>query len=81
MTNITIFNIDDNITNLLQERASKNGRSVEEEVKEILHFALYENQKPPVNIVNMIEKRFAHVGDFELGEITREPMRPAPTFE
>ncbi|MEA5506214.1 plasmid stability protein [Halotia wernerae UHCC 0503] len=81
MTNITIFNIDDNITNLLQERAAKNGRSLEEEAKEILHLALIENQKPPVNIVNMIEKRFAHVEDFELGEVTREPMRPAPTFE
>ncbi len=78
MTNITIFNIDDDIKNLLQQRASKNGRSVEEEVKEILRQTLCENQKQPVNLVNMIEKRFAHLGDFELGEITREPMRPAP---
>ncbi|MUG98385.1 plasmid stability protein [Scytonema sp. UIC 10036] len=81
MTNITIFNIDDNIKNLLQQRASKNGRSLEEEVKEILRQALCENQQTPVNLVNMIEKRFAHLEDFELGEITREPMRPAPTFE
>jgi plasmid stability protein len=81
MTNITIFNIDDNIKNFLQQRASKNGSSIEEEVKEILRLALIENQKPPVNFVNMIEKRFAHLEDFELGEVTREPMRPAPTFE
>ncbi|WP_193198597.1 FitA-like ribbon-helix-helix domain-containing protein [Nostoc sp. MG11] len=81
MTNITIFNVDDNIKNLLQERAARNGRSLEEEVKEILHLALIESQKPPINLVNLIEKRFAHLGDFELGEITREPMRPAPTFE
>ncbi|GAA6617464.1 FitA-like ribbon-helix-helix domain-containing protein [Scytonema sp. NUACC26] len=78
MTNITIFNVDDNIKNLLQQRASKNGRSLEEEVKEILRLVLSENQKPPVNLVNIIEKRFAHLGNFELGEITREPMRPAP---
>lgn len=81
MTNITIFNVDDNIKNLLQERAAKNGRSLEEEAKEILRLALIESQKPPINLVNLIEKRFAHLGDFELGEITREPMRPAPTFE
>lgn len=81
MTHITIVNIDDNIKNLLQQRASRNGRSLEEEAKEILRLALIENQKPPVNIVSMIEKRFAHLGDFELGEINREPMRPAPTFE
>jgi plasmid stability protein len=74
MTNITLFNIDDNLKNLLQQRAEKNGRSPEEEAKEILRLALTENQKPPVNLVNMIEKRFAHLGDFELGEITREPM-------
>ncbi|MCC5638508.1 plasmid stability protein [Nostoc sp. CHAB 5844] len=81
MTNITIFNIDDNIKNLLQERALKNGRSLEEEIKEILRLALVENQKPPANLVNMIEKRFAHLKDFELGEINREPMSSAPTFE
>ncbi|MBW4555686.1 MAG: plasmid stability protein [Trichormus sp. ATA11-4-KO1] len=81
MTNITIFNIDDNIKYLLQERASKNGRSLEEEATEILRLALCENQQQPVNIVNMIEKRFSHLGDFELGEITRESMRSAPNFE
>ncbi|MBD2436376.1 FitA-like ribbon-helix-helix domain-containing protein [Nostoc sp. FACHB-110] len=81
MTNITIFNIDDNMKNILQDRAKKNGRSLEEEVKEILHQVLIENQTPPINIVNLIDKRFAHLGDFELGEIKREPIRPAPTFE
>ncbi|KAF3889018.1 MULTISPECIES: FitA-like ribbon-helix-helix domain-containing protein [Nostocales] len=81
MTSITIFNVDGNIKNLLQQRAAKNDRSIEEEVKEILPQALIENQKPPVNLVNMIEKRFAHLGDFELGEVTGEPMRTAPTFE
>ncbi|KYC41142.1 plasmid stability protein [Scytonema hofmannii PCC 7110] len=81
MTNITIYNIDDNIKNLLQERALKNSRSLEEEVKEILSQALCENQKPSANIVNMIEKRFAHLGDFEIEEIPREPMRSSPIFE
>jgi len=81
VTDITISNIDDNIKNLLQQRASKNGRSLEEEAKEILRQALIENQKPPGNIVSMIEKRFAHLGEIELGEVKREPMRTAPTFE
>jgi plasmid stability protein len=81
MTNITIFNIDDNIKNLLQQRASKHGHSLEEEVKEILRQALIENQNQPVNLVNMIEKRFGNLGNFELGEVTRESMRPTATFE
>jgi hypothetical protein len=38
-------------------------------------------KKETVNLVNMIEKRFARFGDFELREVVREPMRPAPTFE
>ncbi len=81
MTNITIFNIDDSIKELLQERAAKNGRSLEEEVKEILRLAVFENQRSPVNIVDMLEKRFAHLGDFELEEITRKSMNPTPNFE
>ncbi|MBD2445612.1 plasmid stability protein [Nostoc sp. FACHB-152] len=81
MTDITIFNIDDNLKNILQERATKNGRSLEEEIKEILRLALIENQTQPRNIVNLIDKRFAHLGNFELEEIKREPMRPAPSFE
>ncbi|MDF5731822.1 MAG: plasmid stability protein [Rhizonema sp. PD38] len=80
MTNITIFNIDEHIKNLLQKRASENGRSLEEEAKDILCQALIENQNQPENIVNMIEKRFAHLEDFELGEVTREPIRPAPNI-
>ncbi|BAY38516.1 hypothetical protein NIES2111_28640 [Nostoc sp. NIES-2111] len=81
MTNITIFNIDENLKKLLQERATKNGRSLEDEVKEILRLAVVEDEKTPVNIVNMIDKRFANLGNFELEEISREPMRPIPTFE
>ena len=66
---------------MANKRAAINGRSLEEEVKDILRQVLIENQKEPTNLVSMIEKRFAHLGDFELGEVTREPMRPAPTFE
>ncbi|MDF5722345.1 MAG: plasmid stability protein [Rhizonema sp. PD37] len=80
MTNITIFNIDEHIKNLLQQRASENGRSLEEEAKDILCQALIENQNQPENIVSMIEKRFAHLEDFELGEVSREPMRPTPNI-
>jgi plasmid stability protein len=81
MTNITLFNLDDKLENLLKQRAEKNGRSLEEEIKEILHAALTESQQPLLNLVTIIERRFAHLGDFELPEIPREPMRPTPTFE
>ncbi len=80
MTYLTIHNLDENIKARLQKQAEKHGRSLEEEAKEILRNALTEEEKT-INIVTMIERRFAHCGDFELPEIPREPMCQIPTFE
>jgi hypothetical protein len=33
------------------------------------------------NLADAIDQRFASLGDFELPEITREPMRTLPNFE
>jgi hypothetical protein len=33
------------------------------------------------NLADAIDRRFASLGDFELPEITREPMRTLPNFE
>ncbi|AFY47918.1 hypothetical protein Nos7524_2065 [Nostoc sp. PCC 7524] len=81
MNSITIFNLDENIKKILQQQAEKNGRSVEAEIKEILRLALTENQQTPPNIVTMLEKRFAHLGEFEIPESKREAIRPIPNFE
>ncbi|WP_335337720.1 plasmid stability protein [Nostoc piscinale] len=62
-------------------KQKKNGRSLEAEIKEILRIALTENQQPPTNIVTMLEKRFAHLGEFEIPESQREAIRPVPNFE
>ena len=80
MNNITISNLDDDIKYRLQKRAEKHGRSLEE-AKEILCMALIQNHEQPLNLANMIEQRFANLGDFELPEITREPIRTVSTFE
>jgi antitoxin FitA len=81
MTNITISNLDDDIKSRLQKQAEKHGRSLEEEVREILRIALTENHEHPLNLVNIIEKRFANLEYFELPEIIREPIRHISTFE
>ncbi|MFN6464527.1 MAG: FitA-like ribbon-helix-helix domain-containing protein [Nostoc sp. DedVER02] len=81
MNNITISNIDDDIKSRLQKRAEKNGRSLEEEAREILRLALAENQEHPLNLATMLEQRFAELGDFELPEIPREPIRRLSTLE
>ncbi|WP_442936833.1 hypothetical protein [Nostoc sp.] len=43
--------------------------------------ALIQNHEQPLNLANMIEQRFANLGDFELPEIPREPIRTVSTFE
>jgi antitoxin FitA len=81
MNNITISNLDDDIKFRLKKRAEKHGRSLEEEAREILRMALIENHEQSLNLANMIEQRFANLGDFELPEIPREPIRTVSTFE
>ncbi|MHC5615308.1 MAG: FitA-like ribbon-helix-helix domain-containing protein [Nostoc sp.] len=81
MNNITISNLDDDIKSRLKKRAEKHGRSLEEEAREILRMALIENHEQPLNLANMIEQRFANLGEFELPEIPREPIRTVSTFE
>ncbi|MEH1813359.1 MAG: plasmid stability protein [Nostoc sp.] len=81
MNNITISNLDDDIKYRLQKRAEKHGRSLEEEAREILCMALTENHDHPLNLANILEERFANLGDFELPEIPREAIRTVSTFE
>jgi antitoxin FitA len=79
--NITISNLDDDIKSRLQKQAEKHGRSLEEEAREILRLALTENNEDTLNIATIIEQRFANLGDFELPEVRREPIRTISTFE
>ncbi|MEB3215578.1 MAG: plasmid stability protein [Nostocales cyanobacterium 94392] len=81
MFNITISNLDDDIKYRLQKQAEKHGRSLEEEAREILRSALTENNKDTSNIATIIEQRFANLGEFELPEVKREPIRTVSTFE
>ncbi|MDI9639186.1 plasmid stability protein [Geitlerinema splendidum] len=81
MNNITIQNFDDDLKNRLQKRAEYYGRSLEEEAKEILRTVLTENTLEPLNLALAIERRFAHLGSFELPTIPREPLREPPSFE
>ena len=81
MTNITISNLDDDLQNQLQKRAEKHGHSLEQEITEILRLVLIENTKHPLNLATLIEQRFANLGDLELPEIAREPIRTVSIFE
>jgi len=77
MPNITLHQLEPDLTNRLEQRATAHGHTIEAEIKAILQTAL----APKPNLVEAIEKHFAHLGDFEIPEITREPMREPPNFE
>lgn len=82
MSNITIHQLEPDIAKLLEQRAAQHGHTIEAEIKAILQSVLAPELSPKIiNLAAAIEKRFANLGDFELPEITREPMRTAPSFD
>jgi plasmid stability protein len=46
MAQILVRNLDDRVKSRLQRRAKRNGRSMEEEAREILRNALHERENP-----------------------------------
>ena len=80
MASITIRNLDDGLKRGLRVRAAENGRSMEEEVRDILRCTVGETP-PPKDLGRAIHARFAALGgvEFELPE--RGPMRPTPEFD
>ena len=64
----------------LRVRAATNGRSMEEEARNILRQAV-EQEAGPRNLARAIRERFAPYGGVELNIPPREPMREPPTFD
>jgi len=60
-------------------RAAENGRSIEEEARDILRRAAGETP-PPRNLGRAIHARFAALGGVDLELPERGPMRPLPNF-
>jgi plasmid stability protein len=81
MASITIRRLEDSTKQRLRVRASRNGRSMEEEARQILKVALNEKAETGLNLVESIRKKFAPLGFVNLPEVPRGPMRPPPTFE
>jgi plasmid stability protein len=80
MGSITIRNLDDALKRRLRVRAAEHGRSMEEEVREILRQAIGE-PVPTRDLGRAIHERFAAIGGVELELPARDPMRELPTFE
>jgi antitoxin FitA len=75
MASITIRNLEETTKRKLKVRAAINGRSMEQEAREILNSALRQKPKTGADLAESIRKRFAPFGGVDLELPPREPIR------
>lgn len=81
MASITVRNIEDALKQRLRVRAALAGRSMEDEVREILRASLADGAAPPRDLAATIRQRLEGIGGVELELPTRGPMRDVPALE
>lgn len=78
MAQLIVRNLDEDVKARLQRRARRNGRSTEEEVREILRDAVKDQHRPRAGLGTRIAARFAGLGlKEEIPELRGHPARPA----
>lgn len=85
MAQILVRNLEDQLKARLQRRAKRHGRSMEEEVREILRNSLREETVPPRGLGSEIVALFSGQGigleeGEEIPELRGHPVRPG-TFD
>jgi len=75
MASITIRNLEQDTKRRLKIRAAMNGRSMEQEAREILKSALAQSSKKKTNLAERIREIFGPLGGVELEHLPREPIR------
>jgi antitoxin FitA len=78
MASITIRNLDEQTKERLRVRAAHQGRSMEDEARNILRTAVAKDAATPRNLAQAIRNRFAPLGGVKLALPAREPMREPP---
>ena len=81
MASITIRRLEETTKKRLRIRASQNGRSMEEEARQIIKFALAKKSVIEENLFDSIRHQLAPLEGVDLPEIPRGPMRPPPNFD
>ena len=81
MASITIRNLDEALKSRLRIQAAVNGRSMEEEARDILRVALNREPSQSDGLGTSIVKLFAPLGGVELPVVERDAMRPPPNFD
>ena len=80
MSQMTIRNLDEDLKRLLRVRAAHNGRSMEEEARQILRLALSRQEPPRNDLGVVIHERFRALGGVEIVTPKRGPARRPPEF-
>jgi antitoxin FitA len=80
MAVMTIRNIDDAIKKRLRVRAAVNGRSMEDEARDILRSALSTDHPRARNLAHAIHERFGPLGGVDMPDVPREAIRPPADF-
>ena len=81
MAQLVVRNLEDDVKARLRRRAARHGRSMEEEVRDILRSAVKDEGRKTVGLGTRLARRFAGRGlDFDIPEFRGEPPRPA-SFE
>jgi plasmid stability protein len=75
---ITIRKLDESVKSRLRVQAAKNGRSMEEEAREILRNALSRSFAEPADLATSIRWRLAAIGGVELQIAKRDAIRQPP---
>ena len=81
MASITVRHLDEELKRRLRIRAAENGRSMEQEARDILRAALEQDPAPVRNLGTAIHLLFQPFGDVGLAIPPREPMREPPRFD
>ena len=72
MASITVRNLQTDTKRKLKIRAAMNGRSMEQEAREILKSALAQTSKKKTNVAERIREIFGPLGGVELERLPRE---------
>jgi len=79
MASITIRNLEADTKRKLKIRAAMNGRSMEQEAREILKSALAQSAKKKANLAERVREIFGPLGGVELERLPREVI-PDPDW-
>ena len=75
MASITIRKLPENTKRRLRIRAARNGRSMEQEARELLEVGLAQTEPKSENLGEIIHRRFAALGGVDLKIPPRGPIR------